>query len=333
MFPTFLHPWTFLLLLVIPGLAWLARRTQRRKRQMLALMTGGFPSPKFLSDRSRWVRRLGFYLGLALLVGGIAGPRWGRDWSQSTARGRDLFLVIDQSRSMYAEAPSRLDRACAALLNLVEALRLQGGNRVGLVGFAGKAQVICPLTHDLDHVVEALAAIDREVPDPSLGQGTRIGAGLALAVESFQGRPTSSWEVLLISDGDDPARDGEWQVGIDAARQAGIAVDVLGVGDAFEERRIPDGVGWLTHQGKEVRTRLQVAPLRAIADATGGVVLAEIDRGIPFGDRYLHLVAGRGLAEDSPDTLPVLRQRQAWLLLPALLLLTLPFVFPWRGPA
>ena len=52
-------------------------------------------------------------LGLTLLVVGVAGPQWGRDWTQSTARGRDLVIVLDMSRSMLAESKSRLRGSCA----------------------------------------------------------------------------------------------------------------------------------------------------------------------------------------------------------------------------
>ena len=70
------------------------------------------------------------------LVLGIAGPQWGRDWTQPVAPGRDLVVVLDLSRSMFAEQPSRLHRARAGLVKLAEALKERGGHRVALIVFA-----------------------------------------------------------------------------------------------------------------------------------------------------------------------------------------------------
>src|SRR5207237_2309864 len=131
-------------------------------------------------------------LALLVLVVGIAGPQWGRDWDQSTAPGRDLVVVVDLSRSMLAQdvLPNRLERAKKALEDLSQAVQQRGGHRLALVGFAARARVICPLTHDYDHFRAALAELDAANPHPDLRpsaaeavSGTRIGLALATAVE------------------------------------------------------------------------------------------------------------------------------------------------------
>src|SRR5262245_37726867 len=110
---------------VLGLLAWLAAR--RRARVLIAfagLLSGFLP-------RRRPSRLYGLcvWLGLTCLVPGMAGPRWGRDWTQSAAPGRDLVVVLDLSRSMYAEAPTRVKRACDALLHLGGELERRGGHR------------------------------------------------------------------------------------------------------------------------------------------------------------------------------------------------------------
>src|SRR5262249_23508532 len=152
-------------------------------------------------------------LGLTVLVIGIAGPQWGRDWTQAVAPGRDLVVVLDLSRSMLAEQPSRLHRARAGLINLAESLRERGGHRVARVVFAGRAKVVCPLTHDYDHFREAVEEIDADRLPPDIAptdddpSGTRIGAGIRAAVDLHDPRNRGFQDVLLLSDGDDPARD------------------------------------------------------------------------------------------------------------------------------
>jgi Ca-activated chloride channel homolog len=326
----FSHPWFLASLALLPAL-WIASMLSASRRvRLLAALSGPATGGALARTRPGRLPRLCGGLGLALLAVGAAGPRWGRDWSQSAARGRDLVVVVDCSRSMFAEAPSRLERTLEALLSITETLRQRGGHRLALVVFAGSARLDCPLTHDLDHFRECVEAIDIVVPDSTLGQGTRIGAGLSLAVESFSGRSQAARDILLLSDGDDPARDGEYRTGIELARSEGVPVHVVGIGDADEPRRVPDGTDWLKYEGRDVTTRLEDAPLREIARRTSGRLLLPGAAPFDLGEHYL-AISAIGSDEDSPDSLPVLRQRQQWFLLPALAFLGLALLIPARG--
>ncbi len=326
----FSHPWLLTSLAMLPALWVVSALAASRRARLLAVMSGPMTGGTLARVRPGRLSRLCWTLGLMLLAVGAAGPRWGRDWSQSAAMGRDLVVVVDQSRSMYAEAPSRLERSREAVLSLADTLRRRGGHRLALVVFAGSARLDCPLTHDLDHFRECVEAIDRVVPDATLGQGTRIGAGIGLAVESFSGRSQAARDILLLSDGDDPARDGEYRSGIEFARSEGIPVHVVGIGNADEPRRVPDGTGWLTFEGKDVTSRLEDAPLREIARRTSGRLLLPGTSAFDLGEHYLSISASY-TDEDSPDSLPVLRQRQQWFLLPALAFACLGLLIPARG--
>jgi Ca-activated chloride channel family protein len=325
----FTHPDLLAVLTVMPVLSILALLATRRRQRALLAMGGLVGGVMLLRQRPSRLRGLCLWLGLVSLGVGMAGPRWGRDWTQSAAPGRDLVVVVDVSRSMYAEAPSRIERAQKALLDLADALRRRGGCRVGLVAFAGQARLVCPLTHDIDHFRSCIEEIDVTVPESGLGAGTRIGAGLVQAVEAHEGRSQQARDILLLSDGDDPARDGEWRRGIERARQEGIAISCVGLGEAAEGKPIPAGSGWLRFDGKEVLTRLEEAPLREIARRTGGELILAGTRPFALGEHYLAM-AQRGADEDSPDQLPVKRQQQAWFLVPAFVLLSLTLVLPDR---
>ncbi len=325
----FTHPLLLLALWALPVLSVLAvLAAGRRQRSLIAL--GGLVTGVVLArQRASRLRGLLLWLGLTCLGVGMAGPRYGRDWSQSAAPGRDLVVVLDQSRSMYAEAPSRLERARTALIDLADTLRRRGGHRVALVVFAGQARVVCPLTHDLDHFKDRVVGLDLDAPDPSLGAGTRIGAGLVLGVEAHEGRSWRARDLLLLSDGDDPARDGEWRRGIDRARAEGIAVHCVALGDSSQGHLIRDGKGWLSYDGKEVKTRLEAAPLLEITRRTGGQYILAGTQRVALGEYYLDL-ASRAGDEDSPENLPVYRQRQNWFLLPAFVFLAVALLVPDR---
>src|SRR5262249_60689205 len=108
---------------LLPALALLALLARAKRRRALALFGASLAGPR---RGPRRLRGLCLVLGLACLGVGLAGPRWGREPGQATAPGRDLVIVLDDSRSMFAESPTRLELAQAALLDLAEALRSRG---------------------------------------------------------------------------------------------------------------------------------------------------------------------------------------------------------------
>jgi Ca-activated chloride channel family protein len=336
----FAHPLLLTSLGVLPLLAVLALWAQRRRRQALVLL-GSLPGlTARVAARHRVLEGIGLVFGLALAGIGAAGPQWGRDWEQSAAPGRDLVVVLDCSRSMFAETPSRLERARDALLDLCIALEKHGGHRVGLVLCAARARLACPLTHDCDHLRDTLrqvveeAADDPEIqPGPGDVSGTRLGVGLMKALEAHDPRFHGSQDILLLSDGDDPARgDGEWRPAAAAAHRQGIAVHVVGLGDPDTASLVPLGQGPLMYQGQEVRTRLEEAPLREIAQATHGLYIPARTRTLPLGAVYLDAIAGAPLREESDDIVPVYRQHYALFLLPAFGLLAGSLLLGGRSP-
>src|SRR5262249_7965607 len=146
----------------LPVLTILAWRASRQRRRVFAQF-GHWPSVQAMvaaRNQFRWLRWVCISWGLMALAFASAGPQWGRELAQATAPGRDLVVVLDVSRSMQAEQPSRLSRAQAALVDLVDSLRQRGGNRIGLVVFAGQSKALCPLTHDYDHFRETLDNLD-----------------------------------------------------------------------------------------------------------------------------------------------------------------------------
>ncbi len=315
--------------------AWL------RRRQALARFGTMTTLETVLTVRRlpRFLRGLCAFLGTLALLVGVAGPQWGRDWKQATAPGRDLVVVLDCSRSMLAESPSRFERARAFAIELSESIQKRGGHRLGLVVFAGRARLACPLTHDYDYFRDALNALDPETfdldlaPGPRDDSGTRIGLGLSLAVRTHDERFRGARDILLLSDGDDPARDGEWKQGAAEAKGQGIPVLVVGFGDPNTASTIPVGKDVLREaNGKEVRTRLEETPLREIAQTTRGTYVPAQTQRIAAGPVYLDTVAALPVHESEEDALPAYHQRFAWFYLPALGLLALAMAVPDRLP-
>ena len=283
-------------------------------------------------------RKFPFALGLAwlALVVALAGPQYGTE-PMPEAVGRDVVLVLDVSRSMWANdvggsAPrERWQAAVAGAKSLVEALRAKGGTRVGVVIFAGRPKRLAPLTTDLDHVHEVLAKLDARTapadvrPEEGSASGTRIGAGLVAALAVHEAGLPGFRDIVLFTDGDDPADDREWQAGVTAARQAQVPIHVVALGDPARESPIlRDGEPLQTVEGvrRPVQTRLHEEVTQAIAAEGRGLHVAsgtEVPRLAGFVQDALEANPNR---ERADDTLPQPRA-WAWLfLLAATALLT-----------
>src|SRR4051794_25913226 len=105
--------------------------------------------------RRRRLLGLAYPLAWTALILGLAGPRWGLSDETGVAVGRDVVVVLDLSRSMLADdtaGPARWQSAKAGVLDLLDAAARRGGHRGGLVGFAAKPKLVCPLTTDYRHL-------------------------------------------------------------------------------------------------------------------------------------------------------------------------------------
>lgn len=328
------HPWSLLLLAVLPMLTVLSGVAHVRARHLLARI-GNRPDGRSLSWSQRLLKPLLELLAALVLVGmvlGIAGPRWGTDGTQTISVGRDVVVVLDLSRSMLAQdvLPDRLGRARAAIEDLSRSIEQHGGHRVALIVFAAKGSVVCPLTTDYDHFRHALAAADPlQIPGISpVGDeavsGTRIGAGLIAALAACEGRQPGFQDVLLLSDGDDPAGDEEWRQGGLTALSQSIPVHTIGIGDPERDSPIPlrpDAL--LRHDSAVVQTRLKETPLRELARMTGGVyVPARTDR-VPLGKVFTEIIEPKRKLAADRDLLTLPRQQYFWFFGAALFMVSL----------
>src|SRR5579871_2493758 len=331
----FANPMSLALLACLPILQGIALLAARRRRRTL-MRFGASPVIKGLAPAGRGTRLLrgvSLACGLSLLMVAIAGPQWGRDWEQSAAPGRDLVAVLDLSHSMLAQdvLPNRAERAQRALWDLSYAIEQRGGHRVALVAFAARARLVCPLTHDYSHFRASLAELDAAQLPPALQpqgpdatSGTRIGAALQTAVEAHDLRYRGYQDILLLSDGDDPARDEEWRSGVSAARSAQIPVHTIGVGNPDRGSPIPlAGDHTLHHQSQMVLTRLEEEPLRAIADWTGGTYTPARTDQLALGELFCARLESGATHDNPDDALPLYRQRYPWFFGSALLFLGL----------
>lgn len=202
-------------------------------------------------------------LAWTLAVLALAGPSFEKR-PQPVARGADaLVVVLDLSLSMYAQdlSPSRLARA---RLKIADILELRKDGRTGLVVHAGDAHTVVPLTDDVRTIRNLLPALEPGLM-PILG--SRTAPALDRAGTLLEDAAAPDGRILLITD---EVTDPEAAI---RAAGNGHPVSVLGMGTA-EGAPIPlepiGRSGHLRDDGRTVIVRLDEAPLRRLAAATGG---------------------------------------------------------------
>lgn len=344
----FRHPgllWLTVLPAALSVLVWLAgRRGQRRLARfgrlgaVAALRTG----PDGGGSLSKWLMALA-WVSLTLAV---AQPRLGLDEERGVAVGRDVVIVLDFSRSMWAEDmtrrtnPARWQAAVAGVRGLLDRMHVRGGHRVAVVVFAARSHLLVPLTTDYDHLSFRVGELDARTPpaeirpaDDAAASGTRIGAAIEAAVDAHDPRFPGFQDILLLTDGDDPADDLEWRAGVTAARKARIPVHVVGLGNPAVETPIQHRGEFLEAVGKggvrsPVLTRLHEDVARAIADETLGAYLGSRDEAPDVADFVRTAIESNATRDVGDERLPQPRERYAWFLGPAGLLLLLVW---WRS--
>lgn len=252
-------------------LALLHRHAAHARHEQLASMASPHFVQELTASHSPARRHLKNGLLLAAFaLGGLAlaRPQWGSVEAGNAWLGEDVVFVLDCSQSMTATdvAPSRMQRAKYAMLDFV---RKQSHGRVGLVAFAGSAFIQCPLTFDVDAFEETLLSVDEKtIPIP----GTDIGRALNEASHAME-KASHRKLVVLLTDGEDLEKSG-----IATAKKLGtngVVVFTIGVGTpAGKEIQTVNAAGQLElvrdAKGEIVRSQLDEATLREIAQATGG---------------------------------------------------------------
>ena len=96
-----------LALVLTPLCAWFLHWSWGRRRLMMSLFVRARLQPELtagLSRRRPLVKRVLLTAGLALVLLAAARPRWGETEEMAEARGRDIVVCVDVSRSMLATA-------------------------------------------------------------------------------------------------------------------------------------------------------------------------------------------------------------------------------------
>jgi Ca-activated chloride channel family protein len=269
---SFKSPWMLLGLLVVAAVVVLWWWADRRRMRYAVRYTNLDVLASVVSGRSwlRWIPAVLAALGLSALLLALARPEVERTVLEEKAT---VILVVDTSRSMQARdvMPTRLGAAQEALRTFLD--QAPDGLRVGLVVFAGDAQVATPPTSDHELVEAAITDIDEFL----VFGGTAIGDALQTAV--LLGRSVTD----LVDDEEQTAAPAS------PARTLAQASDPSEEGEEARESKSPVSILFLS-DGAQTRGFLQPLEGAALAKEAGfpvftialGTPEGVIERG-PFG--------------------------------------------------
>jgi len=291
-----------------------------------------FPSlmPTVSATRQK-IKAVYVVLALVFIVAALIGPRWGEEFQEFRRKGIDIMVCLDVSRSMLADdiVPSRLERAKADIRDLLSVLP---GDRIGLIAFAGKPEVKCPLTIDYGFYRLVLDEIDTH--SVAVG-GSLLGDSIRLASTSFSDDVKNHKVIIVITDGDDHE-----SFPVDAARDAyeekGIRVFTIGLGDAVDGHRIPvqtpdEQIAFLQYEGQEVWSKLDPHILTQMAVVGGGAYVPAGTKSIDIEGIYHEHIAALDQREFEATTKIRKVARFQWFVAAALALLLLEtFTSPGR---
>jgi len=264
------YPW-LLLLLPLPLLIWWLAPAHREARQglvvpfldRLAAQAGQQPGEGAVIMRGGWLRTVSLVTAWICVVVALARPRLIEPPITKSIPTRDLLLAVDLSGSMTTEdftnaQGRKVDRLTAVKEVLDDFLARRVGDRVGLIFFGTAPFVQAPFTEDLKVCRELLDEAKAKMAGPQ----TAFGDALGLAITVFDRSEVKERVLIALTDGNDTASKIPPAKAAEIAKDKGIVVHTVAVGD-------PRAAG---------EDALDAQSLKNVAATTGGIYAHAADR-------------------------------------------------------
>ena len=219
--------------------------------------------------RNGKMKNMVFILGrlaiISLIILALARPRLSETSRETKTEIIDILLVIDQSSSMLAQdfKPNRLEAAKDVAKTFIKD---REGDRLGIIVFAGESYIQCPLTRDIDVLLEftdEIEIIDRE------HDGTAIGMAIANSINRLRESEAKSKTIILLSDGSNNQGELEPVTAAELAEKFDIKIYTVAAGThGFAPYPVTDA--WGRQVIQKVRVDVDEESLKEIAEITGG---------------------------------------------------------------
>ncbi|MGJ8638589.1 MAG: vWA domain-containing protein [Opitutaceae bacterium] len=277
----FQEPLFFLLLLLLPVLAWWAGRMGPEaavRFSSTALVKAVSHNRKSRPGQMLFGLRI---LALVALITALARPQFGKMNETTDAEGIDIVVTMDLSLSMRAldlstrdDIVTRLDAAKRVVDAFIDK---RPHDRIGIVAFATDAYVVSPLTLNHDWLKKNLDRLELGEID---GGGTAIGTALGASVNRLRDKDARSRIVILLTDGENNTGVITPLGAAEAAKTLGVKVYTIATGKKgrvpapVSDRRtgkiLRDPEGKPIYRGQSMNSDYNEEELTEIATMTGG---------------------------------------------------------------
>ncbi|MDT0495841.1 VWA domain-containing protein [Algiphilus sp. W345] len=272
-----LYLWLLGLLMVVAVL--------RRQRSVTVLMVPGAEEwqASTAANSAPWPVFCA-YVGLALLIVGLARPQYMEPDTDHKRTGYDFIIAIDLSTSMYAEDFQRGDtmtNRLQAIKPMISAfINRRPDDRIGIVTFGGRAYTFAPLTFDHEWLRKQTARLSIGLIEDGTAIGDAIGVSLARLRQGQRDDDADKREgafIVLLTDGASNKGSLDSRAAAQLAAIDGVMVYTIGAG---AEGDIPMPV--FDYAGNRIGTEMRASEidtlaLRDIADTTGGLFFRATD--------------------------------------------------------
>ncbi|MCZ6681357.1 MAG: VWA domain-containing protein [Candidatus Poribacteria bacterium] len=266
----FEYLWMFFLL-PLPFPVWLLLPAFKEEQQAVRVpffeevtaTTGLKAAPGAVILKTNIFQKILAPLCWVLIVTAMARPQWVEDPIEKIRSARDLLLAVDISQSMQTKdfvdpQGQHITRLDAVKQVLDDFISRRKGDRIGLVVFGGAAYPQVPFT--LDHQSCRLLLKQTEVG--MAGPRTMIGDAIGLGIKLFENSQAEDRIVLLLTDGNDTGSKMPPLKAAEIAKQRGITIYAIGIGDA-------------SASGED---KVDLTVLQEIAEITNGIFFRGEDR-------------------------------------------------------
>ena len=261
------QPYYLLLLLLHPILIlWYYKKGQNQEATIRFSNLDLIPESVM---RNGQMKNVIFIIGrlviMFLIILALARPRLTGTILETKMEIIDILLAIDQSSSMLAQdfKPNRLEAAKEVAKTFIQD---REGDRLGLIVFAGESYIQCPLTRDIDVLLEftdEIEIIDRE------HDGTAIGMAIANSINRLRESGAKSKTIILLSDGSNNQGELEPVTAAELAAKFDIKIYTVAAGTrGLAPYPVTDA--WGRQVIQKVQVDVDEESLKEIAKITGG---------------------------------------------------------------
>jgi len=256
------------LLLLLPAfLLWLLARRRARLREPELPVASIALLPAARGPRAWAASVLPFLapLAAALFLIAAARPQAGREVREIVSEGIDILLAIDVSGSMRCEDFRPQNRLFVAKEVAKRFVRGREHDRIGLIAFAGRGELIAPVTLDYEGLSSLIDGLDFGM----LPDGTAVGSAIALGADRLRQTKGKSRVMILLTDGINNAGSVDPVTAARLAAAVGVRIYTVGAGTQGQAP-FPVDDPILGRHYVWVRSDVDEATLRSVADITHG---------------------------------------------------------------